>query len=408
MSTDEVIATGHADPERPRPDARPRPALAAEALPPGPLSAGGPVGGPVKHAWREGTLTRAQELESLSAWIRGHAPTDDSAVLLEAVGLHVHAAREAALTPRRGFADQPLLERAMSNLDAAEALLLDAAPPEYLLGRLPGVLNDATRHLAATDPRRREVERIARRLGIGDPATPLVDGAGTQILESPRELVTRERLTIATASRAASSAALREQLRVRSFRNVLVVTAALLTLLAIALAVVGFVNPTAIPLCFEPERGGQTVVVCPTRQSALLQTDEVAGPASPDVDDALRVTAQGPDILLVELVGLAAAAIAAAAAIRTIRGSSEPHGLPVALAVLKLPTGALTALLGLLLMRGQFVPGLTALDTSAQILAWALVFGYAQQLFTRLVDQQAHSVLDAVRNGEKAISGTPT
>ena len=42
-------------------------------------------------------------------------------------------------------------------------------------------------------------------------------------------------------------------------------------------------------------------------------------------------------------------------------------------------------------MRGNFVPGLSALDTSAQIVAWAIVFGYAQQLFTRLVDRQAHT-----------------
>jgi hypothetical protein len=70
--------------------------------------------------------------------------------------------------------------------------------------------------------------------------------------------------------------------------------------------------------------------------------------------------------------------------------------------VLKLPTGAITALLGLLLVRGQFVPGLTALDTSAQILAWALIFGYAQQLFTRLVDQQGQTVLDSVRGADRA------
>ena len=74
----------------------------------------------------------------------------------------------------------------------------------------------------------------------------------------------------------------------------------------------------------------------------------------------------------------------------------------MALATLKLPMGAVTAFLGLLLMRGQFVPGLSALDTSAQILAWALVFGYAQQLFTRFVDQQAHSVLDNVRQKKVA------
>jgi hypothetical protein len=212
-------------------------------------------------------------------------------------------------------------------------------------------------------------------------------------------LVERERPTIATAYRAASSAALRQQLQIRSFRNVLLVTTALMTLLVIALAVVGFVSRTAIPLCFQPERGGETMVVCPTAQSQELVTGPGTVPGSRDVDDVVRDTVRPADILVVEVVGLAAAAVAAAAAIRGIHGSSEPHGLPVALAMLKLPTGALTAVLGLLLMRGQFIPGLTALDSSAQILAWALVFGYGQQLFTRLVDQQAHAVLDRVRGG---------
>ena len=104
--------------------------------------------------------------------------------------------------------------------------------------------------------------------------------------------------------------------------------------------------------------------------------------------------------MVVELIGLTAAAVAAAATIRGIRGSSERLGVPIALVLLKLPTGAITAFLGLLLMRGQFVPGLSALDTSAQILAWALVFGYAQQLFTRLVDRQGQTVLDSVRGAD--------
>jgi hypothetical protein len=131
-------------------------------------------------------------------------------------------------------------------------------------------------------------------------------------------------------------------------------------------------------------------------------------PAAPDVDDVVKRTAGPADLLAVELIGLTAAAEAAATALRGIRGSSEPYGLPVALATLKLPMGAVTAFLGLLLMRGQFVPGLSALDTSAQILAWAPVFGYAQQLFTRLVDQQAHNVLGAVRGGgDRARTRTP-
>ena len=66
----------------------------------------------------------------------------------------------------------------------------------------------------------------------------------------------------------------------------------------------------------------------------------------------------------------------------------------MALALLKLPTGALTAVLGLVLMRGEFVPGLSALDSSAQIISWAVVLGYSQQLLTRFVDQRAQSVLE--------------
>jgi len=47
-------------------------------------------------------------------------------------------------------------------------------------------------------------------------------------------------------------------------------------------------------------------------------------------------------------------------------------------------------------MRGEFVPGLSALDSSAQVIASAALFGYAQQLFTRLVDERGQAVLDAV------------
>jgi hypothetical protein len=148
----------------------------------------------------------------------------------------------------------------------------------------------------------------------------------------------------------------------------------------------------------------EALVVCPTAQSAPFSTTPASntqpGTQVEDIDDATKATVSRAGLLVVELVGLTAAAVAAAAAIRRIKGSSERHSLPVALAALKLPTGAITAFLGLLLMRGQFVPGLSALDTSAQILAWALVFGYAQQLFTRLVDQQGQNVINNVRSSE--------
>jgi hypothetical protein len=95
------------------------------------------------------------------------------------------------------------------------------------------------------------------------------------------------------------------------------------------------------------------------------------------------------------LLGVLGAAVTAAAAIRRLRGTSTAVAVPLLMLALKLPTGALTAFLGLLLLRGQFVPGLSALDDSGQILAWAVIFGAAQQLVTGLIDKTAQSRLDA-------------
>jgi hypothetical protein len=382
----------------------------------------GSIQGPVWVAWREGALTRAEELEALCDWEMAKANTTQgyNLILVKAIQRHLKAARQAAtkdaLHPnrrlvlvRRIFRNGPLIERAQSNLDAAEAQLLNLAPARYILGQMPCLVRHVQCHLPSTDPARQEFERIARRLGINDPDRQLPQSSDDQDLKDKENkdkenTVEAERGKIVTTVRAASSAALRERVRLRNFRNVVVVTAALMTLLAIGIAVTGFLSPTLIPLCFAPEASGEAVVVCPTAQSAPFSTTPVPntqpGTQVKDIDDATKDTVSHEDLLVVELVGLTAAAVATAAAIRRIKGSSERHGLPVALAALKLPTGAVTAFLGLLLMRGQFVPGLTALDTSAQILAWALIFGYAQQLFTRFVDQQGQTILNNVHSSE--------
>jgi hypothetical protein len=383
------------------------------AVPATPSRPGGadipPVGGPVWVAWREGTLTRAEEFQALCAWIRTQRQNEGDAVLFEAVEHHIEAARQAArvdkLEPHRRFRifrNGPLIERATSNLDAAEAHLLSLAPAEYIHGQMPCLLRHVQCHLQATDPRRKEFERIAGRLGIKDPdRPPAADSTPAQRVR----MVEEERRKIVTIVRGASSAALREHVRLRSFRNIVVATSVLMVVLAIGVAVTGLLNRTLIPMCFAPQESGKAIVVCPTAQSdpfVPMGDRPQDGVPTEDIDVVVARTASPLDLLVVELVGLTAAAVASAAAIRSIKGSSERYGLPVSLAALKLPTGAVTAFLGLLLMRGQFVPGLSALDTSAQILAWALVFGYAQQLFTRLVDQQGQNVLDNVRGGDRA------
>lgn len=356
------------------------------------------LGGPALRSWREGTLTRAKELESLSNWVLCDHPHRHSGDLAKAIAQLLEAAREAA-TPRwRLGLPRPLIQRAMGNLDAAEAQLLNVAPARYLFGQMPSLLNHIQRHLVASDPRRQEFERIALEVGRRKRDDRVEATGGSQRPLDKLDFLEGERGKIVTAVRGASSAALREQLRVSSFRTVLVATTIVMFLIGVGIAVLGMVNQAVIPLCFTSEQDGRTMLVCPTAETAL---PPAGGSTARDIDGAVLQTAAGYDLLLVELIGMTAASVAAAGALRQIRGSSEPYGLPVALAALKLPTGAVTAVLGLLLMRGEFVPGLTALDTSAQIIAWAVVFGYAQQLFTRMVDQQAHTVLDRVRGANK-------
>jgi hypothetical protein len=376
------------------------------------------IQGPVPECWREQVLTRATELEALSLWIRPRHEQDDGPILencealKKAIDIHLDAARQAArgdpLKPRRFRL--PLrrygarIERARGNLDAAEAHLLTLAPASYILGQMPSLLNHVQRHLPPADARRQEFERIAQSLGIKDPDHPLAQKDKDPSPAAKEAIVKEERRKIPNIVRAASSAGLREHVRLGSFQYVVVITAALMAVLAIGVAITGLLRPTLIPMCFAPQEGGVVTVVCPTHQSQpFVPTGQPGqtGVQVADIDDVVQATAKPPDLLVVELVGLTAAAIAAAAAIRRLKGSSERYGLPVSLAALKLPTGAITAFLGLLLMRGQFVPGLSALDTSAQILAWALVFGYAQQLFTRLVDQQGQTVLDNVRGANR-------
>jgi hypothetical protein len=243
------------------------------------------------------------------------------------------------------------------------------------------------RHLLPTDPRRREMERIAQSVGVKDADHPWTTATAKTPAAKKNEIA-NQRGTIVSAVRGASSAALREQTQVRSFYFVLIAVTGVMTCAAIGLGVMAWRNPSMLPLCFEPTMGDETVVVCPTGQSRPLpaQQDGVTPPQ--DVDDAIDATVSPSDMVLVEVIGATAATVAAAAAIRRTRGSSEPYGVPMALAALKLPTGAATAVLGLLLMRGEFIPGLSALDSPAQIVSWAIVFGYAQQLFTRFIDQQ--------------------
>ena len=252
------------------------------------------VGEPVPFAWREGTLTRAKELETLAHWYGECTDSPEyAAELLVAIDQHLTAARQAARPTKRRFLgrmDGALLERAISNLDAAQADLLQVVPATYLLGQMPSLLNEVQRHLTQTDARRQEFEWLAMQLGVHAAARAAAQGLGPLPTEDKTRLVEAERNMIVSIVRGAGSAALREQLRVRSFRNVLVITAGMMMLLAITLGLVGWFSPSSVPLCFQPEQGGQVVVICPTGQSAAVTVAAGEGPTQPKIDALVNRT----------------------------------------------------------------------------------------------------------------------
>jgi hypothetical protein len=350
---------------------------------------GSAVGAP-QRIWREQVVVRAAELAGLATWIRALNETSpdprlrsvDAARDDEMRARLQNAGEAAADTSRWPPHSRARMERAVGNLDAAEAVLLSRSPDDYLHGQLEAIRAHVAAHLPPKHPQRLQAEDLVEKYTV--PAVPATECT---------PINGEDRATLVEAARTASWAARREQVRLRSFRTAVVVTAVGLLLLAAALVVAGASQPRWIPLCFAPQ--GMNAVVCPTSSAPTGGSDE--DPASTaEVDEAIRATARGADVAVVMLVGLAGAAVTSAAALRRLRGTSTPFAVPMALLLLKLPVGALTAFLGLLLLHGEFVPGLSALDSSGQILAWALIFGAAQQLLTGLVDKKAQAVLDSV------------
>lgn len=353
-------------------------------------------------------LTRARELKGLKSWIIAHGDYDERASeLLSAIDAHLTAVRTTAADTGKGRIKRlwrgvtgASFERTLANLDAAEVHLLRAAPSCALIPALPSVLAHVNRYLPKHDPRRQALDRIAGHHGerlLNEPKALMGHARRDALWHAQRELVL-------SAQHAANSQRRRDLIRLRTFRNLLLGGIAVFAVIGIWLGMLGSISPTTIPLCFTPEAEGRVTVVCPRAETPL-------GPVSADgdLDPAIARTATGGDVWLVELIGALGAALAGAAALRNLGSNSTPYAVPVTLAFFKLPTGAVTAVVGLLLMRADFVPGLSALDSSAQILGWAVVFGIAQQLVTQFADSQAAGLLENVKGrgaaGDRQLAG---
>ncbi|MDT0572520.1 hypothetical protein RM704_34525 [Streptomyces sp. DSM 3412] len=322
-----------------------------------------------RTAWRERAVARILFLEQQAACERCRAVEDPAErcqreETLAGIARHLEEARHAVSARRRLFTGAAALERTWANVRAADVMLLALCSDQDLVGRSADVLSHVEQHLRPNDTLRVKVAAAAGRV------------EAAERLPGDRELL--------VSGLSASYEALDGEFsRVRSLSIILRIATFFVLLGAGGLAVWGWACPDSLNMCFLPEKS--EYAACPSGE--IERNDAELAPS----DYAQRV-----DVLVVEAAGLAGAALTVIASLRRIQGTSSPYMLPLAAALLKFPTGALTAFVGVLLIRGAFIPGLSYLDSSPQIVAWAVIFGAAQHLVTRFVDARARETLSDV------------
>ncbi|ULR50367.1 hypothetical protein [Streptomyces deccanensis] len=322
-----------------------------------------------RTAWRERAVAHILYLEQQAAR-EGCRVVEDPVErcrrekTLEGIARQLREAREAVSARRRLFTGAAALERTWANVRATDVMLLRLCSEQDLIGRSAYVLSHVEQHLRPADPLRVKVAAAVGRV------------EAEERLPGDREL-------LVSALSASYEALDGEFSRVRSLSIILRIATFFVLLGAGGLAAWGWACPDSLNMCFLPDRS--EYAACPSGE--VHRNDEKMVPS----DYAQRV-----DVLVVEAAGLAGAALTVIASLRRIQGTSSPYMLPLAAALLKFPTGALTAFVGVLLIRGAFIPGLSYLDSSPQIVAWAVIFGAAQHLVTRFVDARARETLSDV------------
>jgi hypothetical protein len=271
-----------------------------------------------------------------------------------------------------------LIEAAYQNLHAAEGVAAGLYDWDEIRSEAPEAVARIEAGLQRDDPRRSAVDLL----------TP-------QRLDELSLAEARAQLT--KAIEVGHAAADREHSRLRVFRNAVLMAGICLAIFLFTFGLYVWYHPSYVPLCFTPPNaeGDPPTWVCPTGEY-------VWDPPTP--------TNPGPteshDIVVVFMLGLIGGALSAAISIRGMPGTPTPYSVPFALAVLKVPLGALMAFGGLIALQGDFVPGLSELDSQGQILAYALVFGYAQQLLSGVLDRKAKSLQESAPGKEKEVHYT--
>jgi hypothetical protein len=182
----------------------------------------------------------------------------------------------------------------------------------------------------------------------------------------------------------------KQRAQLRTFRNILLVTTAILTVVVVGFLVMGSLRPQAFPLCFPmPATTSGDVATTPSGDVNAKQVPTWLCPTG----ETKTPGHNREDTFIVALYGLMGAALAAAIFISKTQRTEVAYSFTTVQAVLKVPSGVASAVLGIVALGSGLFPVVPGLSSQGGILTWAVVFGYSQQLFTRLLDRRAEQLL---------------
>jgi hypothetical protein len=268
-------------------------------------------------------------------------------------------------------------EKAWLFLHAADEMFVGLAPDRIVRARLADILVRAQHVLEPDDPQLKDMRALYERHTVGyrpGPCQPACSGYSNDRAEVM--LTEVERRTLAAVLHTAYGVSDRGYVRAHTFRNILVTGTLLLTLAAAILLLVGARWPNALPLCTTTAAKAE---ICPT---------------------APRGVERGGDVLLIALFGAVGAGVSAIGAISNLRHLVDPYGTPIWQGLLKVPIGAIAAVIGVLAVEGGLEPSAGVVNSQGGLLLLAFVFGYSQQILTRIVDNRGSEVREGL-TGER-------
>lgn len=298
---------------------------------------------PRRGIWQAEVIGRADELRGrleVAKGVKGTAAGPSDAATFRAVEQSLESAERAAGPIKRGSSlkawwSGAAITEAWESIHHAELALLTVEPERDAKGILPRLL--AWIESAIEDPK-----RLARHEKALSTLIEKDEYDGVRVRAALMDVIAANRDRYAN---------------LRVFRNILISVTALLAALVILVVAWHAANPDFLSLCPE---GATTCLSGPPKT----------------------------EVALIALLGAIGGTLALAFGLSESERAPSRYDPKVWLAFLKPVTGAVTALLGVIFVQAEFLVQ-PAGKSSYLLLVYAILFGFSQQLFTRVADRRA-------------------